>query len=353
MRIVIAGGGTGGHISPAIAVAQALQRMDPHTDIQFISTPRPVDRIMYDSFGDRVHVQDPPRLDTGVVDKLLFLPRGLAELIRCRRLLRKLDPAALFATGGYSSFFPILAARSLGIPSAIHDSNSVPGRSNRLAARFAGTVLTGFRGAVKYFRSKARYTGNPVRSSLEPMPRARAREALGIPSGVPVVLFLGGSQGARALNDAAFKAPEGIFVLLQHGETDSERLKPLLSDREDIRGFAFVADPSVLYSAADIAVARAGAMTTAELTWFRLPAVYVPYPYAADDHQRLNAREMRDGGGAEMVLQGSISDLWSTVAALASDDGKLEKMKKSLKKMMPDNPAAEIAGIVRRLAEKE
>ncbi len=355
MRIVIAGGGTGGHISPAIAIAEVIWERYPGTEIDFLATPRPVDRRMYHKYGDAVHILNSPRIDRGISDIALLPFRALWEFIRVRKLLRRLDASVLFATGGYSSFFPIAAARSLGIPSIIHESNSIPGRANRLASRFADRILTGFPSAVSGFRKRAVCSGNPVRPSLERYDRSYAREKLNIPDNLSVVLYLGGSQGARALNDAALKAPENVYVLLQCGSRDKERIKQESSNLSRIHIIDFIDDPGLLYSAADIAVARSGAMTVAELTWFRIPAVYVPYPFAADNHQQFNALEIAERGGALIVKQDSSDsdELWGAVNSLLEDDSAVQRMKTSLGEIMPVNPADTIAEIVMKIAGKD
>ncbi|NOQ22704.1 MAG: hypothetical protein GQ565_08665 [Candidatus Aegiribacteria sp.] len=354
MNVAIAGGGTGGHISPAIAVAEAIRERYPDTSIDFIATPRPVDRRMYQQFGDAVHILNPPRIDRGILDVALLPFRAGREFFKTRKLLRKLGSSVLFATGGYPSFFPVVAARSLGIPSIIHESNSIPGRANRLASRFSDKVLTGFPSATSGFRRRAVHSGNPVRLSLQKYDRGYAREKLDIPDGIPVVLFLGGSQGARAINDTALKAPENVYVLLQCGSRDKKRISEESSDLQMIQAIDFVDDPALLYSAADIAVARSGAMTVAELTWFRIPSVYIPYPFAADDHQKWNALEIADKGGALVSFQESTDAdaLWKTISSLLEDELTIQRMKSSLEGIMPVNPAGTIAEIVISTAEE-
>lgn len=355
MRVSIVGGGTGGHISPAIAVGETISELRPDAEITYIRTPRPVDRRMYEDMGDAVHVLDPPRIDRGIRDMLLLPWRAVREYRRTRRLLRDIGTSVLFATGGYPSFLPLLAARRLGIPTAIHESNSIPGRTNRLAARFSDLVMTGFRSASARFRGRTLFTGNPVRPSMKRYETARARRELGVPPDAGLVLFLGGSQGARALNDMALQAPEGTYVILQCGSRDLERVRGLAEGRSNIRVFDFVDDPALLYSAADIAVARSGAMTVAELAWFRLPAVFIPYPFAADDHQRWNAAEVVECGGALVMDQDSTSpaDLWRSVSGLLEDRGQRERMAECLFSFMPENPAVRIARAVADLADGE
>ena len=345
-RLVIAGGGTGGHISPAISVAESVSRLDRDVSVHFFCTPRPVDRRMYAGFDDRVHVLDSPRIDKGgIAGRLIFPFRALRIFLQTRRLLRELAPDLVFATGGYSSFFTIAAARSLGIPSVLHDSNSIPGRSNRMASRLAGSVMLGFRSAVDYFPGKGIHTGNPVRESLQRNQKDEARRSLGLGAG-KTVLFLGGSQGAAAVNDLALSMCErGITVILQSGERDFDRISEEARGREDFHLVGFVDDLSPLYSAADICVARSGAMTIAELSWFRLPAVFVPYPYAADDHQMANAAEIVDTGGGLCFRENELTPeiLWKELDGLLSAPGRLGEMSESLRRYMPDNPSRLIA----------
>lgn len=354
MKLTIAGGGTGGHISPAIAVAQAMDEIAPSMEIDFIATPRPVDARMYKEYGSAVHVLDPPRIDRGITDLLLLPFRGIRQYMRARGLLKRLGTEVLFATGGYPSFFPILAAGRMGIPTAIHESNSIPGRSNLMSARFADLVMTGFRSAGDRFRGDTLFTGNPVRPSMRIYTKAEARKELELPDGVPVVLFLGGSQGARAVNDLALEAPEGVQVVLQCGSRDLDRVRDKGGGRKRMRIYDFVDSPDLFYSAADIAVARSGAMTVAELAWFRLPAVFIPYPYAADDHQRWNAAEVASAGGAVVMDQNGLQPqaLWNRIGALL-DGKRLRSMGSALESLMPENPAYLIARAISALIGKD
>ena len=353
MRIAIAGGGTGGHISPAIAVAESLRSLDPAADIHFLGTPRPVDARMYAPFGETFHVLHPPRVEKGPAGLFLLPVRSLASYREALTLLRRLRPDVLFGTGGYPSFFPVLASRTLGIPSAIHESNGVPGKANLLASLVATLVLTGSATASEAFRVPVRLTGNPVRHSLRPMDRISARLSLGLPEEGITVLFLGGSQGAHALNAMVPLAPAGISVVVQCGASDEERVRLSCKGMHgtEVRVVGFTDDPSTLYSAADVAVARAGAMTIAELAWFRLPSVLVPYPSAAGDHQRINAEEAAAGGGAVVLAQDRLEeDLWDLVSGLAADAEGLAGRREALARTMPSNPADAVAALLLDLA---
>jgi len=351
VRIAIAGGGTGGHISPAIAVAESISAEEPSAVIDFLGTPRPVDARMYSRFGSHFHVLHPPRMDRGSGGALLLPFRAVASFREARSLLRRLGSDALFATGGYPSFFPVLAARTLGIPAIIHESNSVPGKANRMSARFATEILTGFHTAGAAFHRPVTFTGNPVRPSLTRMDRGVAKTRLGLPEEAGTVLFLGGSQGALALNGMVPQTPPGMSVILQCGAGDLENMRASCGAMPGVQIVGFMDDPSVLYSAADLAVARAGAMTIAELAWYRLPSVLVPYPSAAGDHQRINATEASSAGGAVLLSQDRMEgELWPLVTALLEDRNGLAAMSERLAEGMPGNPAAAIAARVIGLA---
>ncbi len=356
MKLVVVGGGTGGHISPAIAVAEAFEGLYRDAGITFVATPRPVDARMYGN-RDNVRILDPPRVDRGFSDLVSFPFRALAAYRDASALLDELAPNVLFATGGYPSFFPVLAARRHGVPSAVHESNSVPGRANRVMSRFADVTMTGFRGAAAMLGRGAVYTGNPVRPSLERHDRGDALERLGLSSGRPTVLFMGGSQGAVAVNDLALGYPGGmdeVNIVIQSGVADYARVKDGTAGRKSVRVFDFVDDPSLLYSAADLAVARSGAMTVAELAWFRVPAIFIPYPYAAGDHQARNAGEVQECGGALVFRQDGLTpgDLWNVVMELLEDGVRIRRMREALAEFMPENPAVSIAKTLGRMASE-
>ncbi len=345
----IAGGGTGGHISPAIGIALKLGPLSGgEAAFHFVATPRPVDERMYSPWRDRTTVLDPPRVDTGVAGLLSVPFRSVSTLLSARRLLKSLSCEAVLATGGYSSFFCAMAGRSLGLRVLLHESNAVPGRANRAAARFADTVLTGFEASARWFGRKAVRVGNPVRESLVRLERDSSVRSLGLDPARPVVLFLGGSQGARAVNSLAMGGHDGLQVVLQCGERDLERCRALTAGESGIHLTAFADDPSILYSAADLCVARAGAMTLAELCFFRLPSVLVPYPHAADDHQTANAAEAAAAGGAVVMPEAGLSaeTLWDGVRRLVGDRGALRRMSDGIAGLFPADSAERAARLL-------
>ncbi len=347
-HLLIAGGGTGGHIAPALAVGS---RAADFFDVSYACTPRHVDRAMYKDAAGPVHVMNPPRIDRGM--KLLLPFSAARALIRAGRLLKDNSVDVVLGTGGYSSYFAVTAAWFLGKPAALLETNAIAGKSNRFASRFCREAYTGFSEGASGLHCKVRHTGTPVSDSFTVSGKEEARKTLGIPLDKPVVLFLGGSQGAAAINDLALGIPEGITVLLQCGTRDFDRVRKLSACRSNITVEPFIKDLSLWYSAAELAVARAGGQTIAELSVFRLPAVLVPFPYAAEDHQTANAVVAERVGAAVLRQQeGFSSDMLSRLLLrLISQEGKLHEMKTAMADIYPRDPAGRIADHLKELSK--
>lgn len=347
-NLLIAGGGTGGHIAPALAVGR---RCEEFFSVTYACTPRPVDKAMYSGAGKPVHVLNPPRIDKGM--KLLLPWTALRALGRAMNLLRKTETDLVLGTGGYSSFFAVTAARLLGRPAALLESNAIPGRSNRITSRFCTAAFTGFSEGGGRLHCPVFHTGTPVSDDFIKHNSSEARESLGIPVDIPAVVFLGGSQGARAVNDLALGLSGDFSVLLQCGQSDFNRVSELSSGRKNFLVEPFVNDLSMWYSAAELAVARAGGQTIAELSVFGLPAVLIPFPYAADDHQTANAAVVERAGAAILRQQEGISsgDLSEMLLRLISNPGKIQEMRKAMHFVYPPDPAGKITEYLREFIE--
>ena len=345
-HLLIAGGGTGGHITPAIAIGnKALESFK----VSYVCTPRPVDALMYADYSSVLHVLNPPRVDKGM--KLLFPFTAARSFLIARSLLKTIKVDIVLGTGGYSSFFAIAAARSLGIPAAIFDSNAIPGRSNRIASRFCKIAFTGLPGGETGLNCQAIHTGTPISEKMKKTPASIARKESGIPEDRPVLLFLGGSQGAKAINDLALGIRGDVSILLQSGKRDYERVLQQVNGRDNIQVKSFLHDLSLWYSAADLVVARAGAQTIGELSGFGLPAVFVPYPYAAEDHQTANAAAVERMGGALLVPQteAEASDFSNLLIQLINNREELADMSKAMKSVFPRDPAESIVAHLKEM----
>src|SRR5205823_13626100 len=240
-----------------------------------------------------------------------FLRRFVESLSRCRSIYQKFKPQVVLGMGGFTSTAPILAGRMRGISTLLHESNAIPGRANRLAAKMVRAVLLGFKEAAQFFpKSRTEITGTPIRTELQRLDRESARLKLGLQPQITTMLVMGGSQGASGINQAIIKSlpllRETNLQVIHLSGTRDERLVADNYRRERIPSFvaAFHHHMEEAYSAADFAVARSGAASLAEIASFELPTILIPFPYAADDHQTRNA-EIFERAGAAFVLKES------------------------------------------------
>ncbi len=355
VRVLIAGGGTGGHIIPALAIADELQARHA-AEILFVGTPRGLESRLVPQAGYRLelirvgqlnHVPLATRLRT-----LIDLPMGL---IQCIRLLRKFRPGIVIGVGGYASGPVVGAAILLGIPTLAFEPNAVPGLANRLVGARVKAAAVNFEPAARYFRH-AQVTGIPVRAEffhLAPRPA-------GAP---PHLLVFGGSQGARALNAVMPKivaqllaSVPGLTILHQAGARHAETTQAAYEDsgapanRWQVE--AFLDDMPRRFEAADLVLSRSGASTVAELAAAGKPAVLIPFPQAADDHQRSNAQVMAQAGAARVLLEADLTpdQLQGTISDLLRDPTKLSEMAENARSLAHPDAAERIAGMAIALA---
>jgi UDP-N-acetylglucosamine--N-acetylmuramyl-(pentapeptide) pyrophosphoryl-undecaprenol N-acetylglucosamine transferase len=306
--VAIACGGTGGHLFPGIAIGEALQAMG--ADVLLIVSEKEIDLHAVKAARGMETFAAPAVASTA--SKGAFVAGVWKSCKVSRELFKKRRPDAVIAMGGFTSAGPILAGRSMRIPAFLHEANSIPGRANRWLAPFAREVFVMFEGAKKRLRNRrVTVSGMPVRNEFQPGDAGAARMALGLEPDRDVILFMGGSQGATAINDAAMAAipkllerrPDLQFLHLT-GLKDIERCAAFWREC-GARGVVtpFLSEMDMGLSAANVAVSRSGASSLAEFAAMRLPAILVPYPIAADDHQFHNARAFSESGAAAMILQ--------------------------------------------------
>ena len=361
MKFVIAGGGTGGHLFPALAVGEVLLERN-HEVVIFISE-KEIDTL---ATQDRTEFRFEKLPGIGM-PKLFspaifgFLKRFNDGLAPCRALYRKFQPHAVLGMGGFTSTAPILAGRLRKIPTFVHESNAIPGKANRLNARMTDAVLLGFQDCARYFpKSRCQVTGTPIRKSLaRRVPREEALAAFGLQPGFKTLLVMGGSQGAHGINEAAIRALpllKDLAVQVIHlTGTDDEQVAAANYRREEIPAHvaAFCHQMELAYSAADLALSRSGAASLSELSYFGIPSLLIPYPFAAENHQALNAAIFARKGAAVVVEQGHVSvEIFAReIGALLRDTGRLGAMSRAASALVPDNAAARVADIVERAAE--
>jgi UDP-N-acetylglucosamine--N-acetylmuramyl-(pentapeptide) pyrophosphoryl-undecaprenol N-acetylglucosamine transferase len=336
-RIIIAGGGTGGHIFPAIAIANALKAQDPTVDLLFIGDKKRMEMEKVPQAGYRIEGLDIAGFDRSSLIKNIGLPFLLLKSFwQVRRILKRVRPDAVIGVGGYSSFPVLRMAQAMGIPTYIHESNSFAGRSNILLGKKARQVFTGTSGMERFFPpSKILVTGNPVRGSIAgSLPdRAAAIRSFGLDPERNVLLVMGGSLGARSINEAIDAGLDrilesGLQLVWQTGTTYSARAAARCASRPGVWTDAFITRVENAYAASDLVVARAGAMTVAELCVVGRPTVFVPYPHAAEDHQTENAKRLADRGAALIVKDAdAVAGLVDTVLQLAGDRVRKDTMR--------------------------
>jgi UDP-N-acetylglucosamine--N-acetylmuramyl-(pentapeptide) pyrophosphoryl-undecaprenol N-acetylglucosamine transferase len=358
MRIAIAGGGTGGHLFPALAVAEIYR--DRGDEVMIFVSEKEIDSLATkDRREFRIEKLPSIGMPTLFSPKIIsFLKRFNESLAPCRRLYREFRPDAVLGMGGFTSTAPMLAGKFRKIPVFLHESNAIPGKANRLNARMVDAVLLGFAECARYFsKVRCEFTGTPIRRTLaKPLPQEKALAAFNLELGRPTLLAMGGSQGAHGINSAMIQAlphlrPASLQVIHLTGAAD-EQLVTANYQRHDIPAYvaAFHHRMEEAYSAADLALSRAGAASLSELAHFRLPSILVPYPHAADDHQARNAEVFERAGAAKVFKQESLTGerLAEFITSLCDDPQTLSKMADSSHKLAPRDAARQIVEIIDR-----
>lgn len=359
--ILFAGGGTGGHLFPGLAVAEELRTRRPDLRIVFAGTPDRIEARLVPRHGFEfrpIRVSGMRRRLT--VENLLVPLRAAGAVIRSLQLLRELRPAVVVGTGGYVSG-PVGAAAVLaGVPLVLHEQNSIPGVTTKLLAPRAREVHVTFGETRRHLRRQdnIRLTGNPVRRALGGVTRSEAAARLGFRPDRPTLLVFGGSLGARSINDAVLRTlpelgmPE-LQVLWQTGEADAGRMQAAAPGLPGtIRVEPFIDGMEYAYGCCDLALCRAGATTLAELTCTGTPSVLVPYPFAAADHQTANAQTLAAAGAAELLRDADTgARLGEVLRRLLGDRDRLRTMGAAARSLGRPEAAGTLAAAVLGLAE--
>jgi UDP-N-acetylglucosamine--N-acetylmuramyl-(pentapeptide) pyrophosphoryl-undecaprenol N-acetylglucosamine transferase len=355
MRVMIAGGGTGGHVIPALAIADALKSAYD-AEICFLGTGRGMETRLVPAAGYPLELIEVGQLNrvsiTTQLKTLVALPRGI---FYCMGLLRRWKPQVMVGVGGYASGPGMLAALLQRVPTLAFEPNAVPGMANRLVGKRISAAAVNFAPTLSYFRN-AEVTGIPVRQEFFDLPSRSAGDP-------PRLLIMGGSQGARALNQrmpeiakALLDRIPGLTILHQagarHAETTEAAYAASGADRERWKVQAFLEDMPRQFGATDLILARSGASTVAELAASGKPSLLVPFPQAADDHQRKNAEVLVEGGAARLLLEKDMTAdaLLQALTGLLTNREKLTEMSARGRTFAHPRAAARIAEMVAGLA---
>ncbi len=352
MRVIMAGGGTGGHVIPALAIAQEL-RSSYRAEVMFIGTPRGIEKRLVPAAGfdlRLIEIGALNRVDLATrVKTMLDLPRAM---ISSSKLIREFRPEVMIGVGGYASGPAMLMGAILRVPTIAFEPNVVPGFANRLVARTAKAAAVQFEKTCRYFRA-CQVTGVPVRREFFSVP-PRPQDAS------PTLLVFGGSQGAHAINQAVLDAlprlsaaVPGLCIIHQTGEKDYVEAQAIyLKHMVAAEVSPFIDDMPGAFARADLVLCRSGASTVAEITAAGKPAIFIPLPTAADDHQRHNAEILAAGNAARLLPQSELSGerLVTEIGSLLSDRARLATMSEAARRFAHPDAAATIAAMAVRYA---
>ncbi|UCH82203.1 MAG: undecaprenyldiphospho-muramoylpentapeptide beta-N-acetylglucosaminyltransferase [Nitrospiraceae bacterium] len=365
MNIVIAGGGTGGHIFPALAVARELRNTIDNVSITFVGTVRGIEsRIIPKEGYDIRFIRSEGLVGRDVVSTCRSLSRLPMSLLDSRRILKEIHPDLVLGVGGYSSGPLVFCARLMGIPSLIHEQNTLPGLTNRILGKIADIIAVTYHESMKYFPPEKTYlTGNPVREEILKGDRDRGCKTFSLDKHLFTIFIFGGSSGASTINRALGEAlvylepfKKSIQFLHQTGEKDFDAVKEIYSSK-GFRGtvLPFAYEMADAYAVADLIISRAGATTLAELTACGKAAILVPYPYAAGNHQEINARKLWDVGAAQMILDSELNGrtLSDMIKYLLEDTDAIGEMERTSQSLGSSEATKKIVELIKGLLKKK
>ena len=351
-RVIFTCGGTAGHVNPAIALAQLMHEKDPETEFLFVGAERGLEKDLVPQAGyafRTVHISSfhrsfkPKEIKHNLVSVCNLL-RAPGE---ARAILRDFRPDVVIGTGGYASFPMVKAAAKAGIPTAVHESNMVPGLTTEMLEPFAGRIMVGFEECRRHYKhpDRVRVTGTPVRGDFFSMTKQEAKKTLGVDDGRPLIVSCWGSRGAAGMNRqmADFLALEAAKEPFHHihgaGKSGYPMVRQLLAEKgvdlerhPSLQVREYIYDMAPVMRAADLVLCRAGASTISELTALGVPAIIVPSPYVTNNHQEKNARVLEAAGGAVVLLERDSSGqaLFQTACGILHDAQRRAAMEKAM-----------------------
>lgn len=362
-KVILAGGKTGGHVFPAIAMAVEFKKRFPESKVIFVGTKDGLESEIVPKYGFKLIFIQVRGLKRKLSLSNLMLPYYvLKSLYQSLRISNEERPDLVVGTGGYVSFPMVFSARLKNIPTLIQEQNSYPGVSTRLLSFLVDRVCLSYLSSIQYFLTKGKLTviGNPIREDIVSANRSESLRKFDLDPGKKTIFTFGGSQGAHAINQAVLDSldflSENWQLLWQTGENDfvyvSEKVK---GKRIKCVVFPFLEDMSSAYAASDLVISRAGALTLAEITACGKPSLLIPYPFATADHQRYNAEVLQKEGAAQIILQRDLTGeiLTQKLSSVLSDEERLKKMAEQSKKMGKPDAASLLVNEMEKLLKKD
>lgn len=342
MRVIMTGGGTGGHIYPAVAIADEIRRRDENAEILFVGAEIGMERDLVPKCGYKIELIQADGFNrTKIVNNFVAAKRIIKGTIKAKKIIKEFKPDVVIGTGGYASAPVIKTAQSMNIPTYIHEQNAYPGMSNKMQEKKARRVFLGFEAASKYFKHPEKHVmcGNPVRENFIKADREKARKDLGIRDEEFVLLAFGGSQGAGRVNKAmmkvieAFNGVKDIRIYLGAGGYYYDAMIKEFEDsgvelHDNISIMEYIDDMPKYLAASDLMIGRSGALSVAEVTVCGVPAIFIPSPNVTGNHQFFNAKAVADNGGAIIIEEKDLDndELISIIHRLKNDRQALKAM---------------------------
>jgi UDP-N-acetylglucosamine--N-acetylmuramyl-(pentapeptide) pyrophosphoryl-undecaprenol N-acetylglucosamine transferase len=346
-KIIIAGGGTGGHIFPAIAIANAILKQEPQTEILFVGAKGKMEMEKIPQAGFKIEGLDIAGFNRSSLIKNIGLPvKLLQSFFQVRKILKSFKPTAVIGVGGYSSFPVLRLAQAKGVPSFIHESNSFAGKANIMLGRKATKIFVASDGMEKFFPgNKMMIVGNPVRTSISQsaVTREEGIRFFGLDPAKKTVLSVGGSLGAKSINEALDKhldmfEQNNLQLIWQTGKPFASTAKERAAGKPNVWAGDFINRMENAYAAADLVISRSGAMAIAELCVMKKAVVFVPFPFAAEDHQTVNAQNLVNKNAGIMIKDSeALALLVPAIIALAKEESKKEELKNNISKLAITN----------------
>jgi len=368
LRIIISGGGTGGHIFPAIAIANALKKLNSENEILFVGALGRMEMEKIPAAGYKIEGLEISGIQRSLTPKNLLLPvKILKSILKAKKIIKKFNPDVAVGVGGYASGPLLYAASKMKIPSLIQEQNSYAGITNRILGKGVQKVCVAYEGMEKYFsKEKIILTGNPVReeATIITGKKEEAFKFFGLDSTKKTILVIGGSLGARTINESIANSlneieKKGYQLIWQTGKSYSEKAKKLISVQNNhsnqiitgLKSFDFIQRMDLAYAAADIIISRAGASSVSELTFIGKPVVLIPSPNVAEDHQTKNAQALVAKDAALHVSDAvAKSELMMTAFSLLNDESRMKTLSHNISQMAMKDSAGKIAEEIYKLA---
>ena len=366
LKIVFAGGGTGGHINPALSIAGYVSQKDEDFEALFIGTKRGLETKLVPKAGYKIEYIDIEGFNRkNLLKNIKVLKKLHDSQKKCEEILREFKPDCVVCTGGYVSGPVAMAAGKLGIPALIHEQNVYPGLTVNASEKYVTYVAVSFEETIRHMKNspKCICTGNPVRSEIILANKEQARKELGINGDIPLVLIFGGSLGAEKINEAVIDmlktaSTEKKFKLIfGTGDRNFERVMEIVRERniipdDDIKILPYINNMNTVMAAADLAVSRSGAITVSELAVLEKPSILIPSPNVVRNHQEQNARAIESAGGARVLCEDELSgeSLYKLIIELISDKKMLNSMSLSMKKIKKSDANEKIYKLIRKMS---